>query len=172
MTLQEFFLRRSLIDIQYKVINCDHINAKNYVDGREYPLLFPKSLINLCKSLRSEKTIEYYFKGVVTKKRKWIKNFKKATIIHSERGRGDDKFNYDIEYYADLNKTQFALCPVGECNWSYRLFEAVLCMAIPIVEENDIFHNEFYHYHKGEKMVYRKDWADHNFRTLIKKFTL
>lgn len=172
MTLQEFFLTRCLVGIEYSKITCDHINAKNYVDGKEYPLLFPMSLFNLCKSLICEKDTEYYFKGVITAERKWIKDFKNAVIINSERGRGHDKFNYDIEYYFGLNHAKFALCPVGECNWSYRMFEAVMCLSIPVIEERDIFHNEFFHYHKNERHIYLPEMAKENIKKLVKKFML
>lgn len=172
MTLQEFFLTRSLVDIEYSKITCDHINAKNYVDGKEYPLLFPISLFNLCESLMCEKDTEYYFKGVITKERKWIKDFKNAVIINSERGRGPDKFYYDIEYYSGLNHAKFALCPVGECNWSYRLFEAVMCGCIPIIEECDLFHNVFFHYHKSENHIYLPEKAKENLKILVSNYLL
>ena len=40
----------------------------------------------------------------------------------------------DDDYFRRLGRSEFVLCPNGDYLWSYRFFEAVLCGAIPIIE--------------------------------------
>ena len=54
----------------------------------------------------------------------------------SDRGRKFPGKTWDEQYYKFLGESQFVLCPKGDCVWSYRFFEAILCGAIPIIEEN------------------------------------
>ena len=176
MNLQEHFLRKALSEkgITFNKIECDHRYGTNYIDGKGYKLLFPKSLYDLCQG--NEKRIyDYFFKGEITPQRAWVIKFKseKSIIEHSERGRNDSvKFEYDKTYFNGLKQAKFALCPIGECKWSYRLFEAVLCGCIPVIEEQDLFHNEFFHYHAGEKMEYSEQIAKENLKKLVNKFML
>lgn len=53
----------------------------------------------------------------------------------SDRGRQFPGKSWDEEYHALLARSQFVLCPCGDYVWSYRFFEAVLCGAVPIVEQ-------------------------------------
>ncbi|HLP02519.1 MAG TPA: hypothetical protein VK163_10890 [Opitutaceae bacterium] len=53
----------------------------------------------------------------------------------SERGRVFPWKAWDEDYFRLLARAEFVLCPSGDFVWSYRFFEAVLCGAIPIVEE-------------------------------------
>jgi hypothetical protein len=55
-------------------------------------------------------------------------------LSHSSRGREFPIKAWDQEYFESLGDTQFTLCPSGDCVWSYRFFEAMLCGSIPIVE--------------------------------------
>jgi len=174
MNLQEHFIRKALTEkcIKFSRIDCDHRNAVSYVDFKKYPLIFPMSLFEVCQVLKSEKTTEYYFRGVITPQRKWMYGFKNATIINSFRGRNGNKFTYDSNYYIGLSRAKFALCPVGDCNWSYRLFEAVMCGCIPVIEEHDIFHNVFFHYHKDDQHIYLPEKAKENLKILESNYLL
>ncbi len=53
----------------------------------------------------------------------------------STRGRVFPGKSWDQEYFEMLGNSQFVLCPRGDCVWSYRFFEAILCGAIPVVQE-------------------------------------
>jgi hypothetical protein len=176
MTLQENYLYKAITEacLKYTHLATDHRNAANYIDGKEYPLLFPKSLFDLCQG--NEKRIyQYYFKGEITPQRSWIIKFKNefSIIEHSEHGRDDNiKFEYDKDYFKGLKRSLFALCPIGECKWLYRLFEAVMCGCIPVIEEQDMFHNVFFHYHCGEKMEYSEQRAKENLKILKSRFTI
>jgi hypothetical protein len=54
----------------------------------------------------------------------------------SDRGRHFPGKSWDDDYHALLARSQFVLCPSGDHVWSYRFFEAALCGAIPIVEQD------------------------------------
>jgi hypothetical protein len=38
------------------------------------------------------------------------------------------------EYYEQMARAQFVLCPDGDFVWTYRFFEAILCGAVPVIE--------------------------------------
>lgn len=53
----------------------------------------------------------------------------------STRGRMFPDKAWDSEYYELLLNSQFVLCPSGDYVWTYRFFEAMICGAMPIIEE-------------------------------------
>lgn len=181
--LQEFYFKSSILESQtlsnqtdkFK-ITIDHINGVNFLNEQKYPLLFPKSMIKTIEDLPKTKTINYYFKGVITQKRKWVLNYNDDGIItNSDYGRDTSKkYNLDIDYYTSMSQSNFTLCPTGSCPWSYRLFESIMCFSIPIIEDNtdDIFHNQFNCLKLSENHVYNYEMVKTNYETLIKNFTL
>ena len=40
----------------------------------------------------------------------------------------------NIEYFEKMCKSNFVLCPAGDCPWSFRFYEVLMCHSIPIVE--------------------------------------
>lgn len=58
-----------------------------------------------------------------------------VVLWSSSRGRHFPIKSWDEEYFRLLSRSRFVLCPNGDFVWSYRFFEAVLCGAIPVVEE-------------------------------------
>ncbi|MFT3831394.1 MAG: exostosin family protein [Opitutaceae bacterium] len=62
-------------------------------------------------------------------------HFGELLLWSSERGRVFPWKAWDDDYFRLLARSEFVLCPSGDFIWSYRFFEAVLCGAIPIVEE-------------------------------------
>ena len=58
-----------------------------------------------------------------------------VAVWSSERGRRFPTKAWDDDYYDLLARSQCVLCPSGDYLWSYRFFEAVLCGALPIIEE-------------------------------------
>lgn len=176
MTLQESYLYKAVTEagLKYTRLSTDHRNAENYIDSKGYSLLFPKSLYDLCQG-NEYRIYQYYFKGEITPQRSWIIKFKNefSIIEHSEHGRNDSiKFEYDKDYFNGLKQSLFALCPIGECKWSYRLFEAVMCGCIPVIEEQDLFHNVFFHYHKTEHHIYLPEKAKENLKILVSNYLL
>ena len=57
------------------------------------------------------------------------------SIASSQRGRSSRTKAWDGHYYNQLLNAQFVLCPKGDFVWTYRFFEAILCGALPIVEQ-------------------------------------
>ena len=62
---------------------------------------------------------------------------KEVSINWSTAGRQQSNKLQDIEYFRKLSSFKIAICPIGDCPWSYRLLEAVLVGAIPMTE-NDV----------------------------------
>ena len=82
--------------------------------------------------------------------RKWINKY--DNVKTSLYGRGIKKYDIDFDYYNNLSRTKFALCPIGDCNWSYRVFESIMCRAIPVIGdgETDIFIDNFKFFRDGD----------------------
>jgi len=40
----------------------------------------------------------------------------------------------NIEYFENMCKSKFVLCPIGDSSWSFRFYEVLMCKSIPIVE--------------------------------------
>lgn len=60
--------------------------------------------------------------------------FGELVLWASESGRHFPTKIWDRDYYEQMAKAQFVLCPDGECVWTYRFYESVMCGAMPIVE--------------------------------------
>ncbi len=72
---------------------------------------------------------------------------------------------WDDEYYQLLGKSQFALCPSGDFVWTYRVFEAALCGAIPVVQRTCDAYGELVFYSLDDdasSLVWDIDVAEHN----------
>lgn len=170
--LQSHFLLKALdeANIKYSSYRVNHKTGIDFVDGKPLSLIFPKSMLDLCISKWTDRSIEYYFKGTLTPKRNWCRFYTDLGIIQdSNRGRDDSvKYTYDTEYYTALGKTKFALCPTGDCPWSYRFFEAIMCGAIPILGQTDIdvLSDGFKFYRHLDTKEYRTDWVNHNLKVL------
>jgi hypothetical protein len=180
--LQEYFFKKSINDnpsffgnpIKFD-ISIDHISGVNYLNGVKYPLLFPKDMVDLIHTLSKDKTMDYYFKGVISDNRKWIMEYEdRGTIINSFYGRNPStKYILDEEYYKGMCGSRFTLTPTGDCPWSYRFFESILCFSIPILgdDEDDIYAGQFKYYRNKDVHVYDYDMARYNYDVMIKNFT-
>ena len=178
--LQEFYLKKALEEsnTKYDSYKIDHNNGLNYIDGKEMGIIFPKSLLDLCESKwKKERTSDFYFKGLVTDKRKWLNGYE--NVHHSTRGRDESlKYTYDDDYYENLGNTKYALCPPGDCLWSYRFFEAIMCGAIPVLgdEDNDVYSGDYKVYRdryvRSNSIPYDEEEAKHNLSILRKKCIL
>ena len=177
-SIQEHLL---LIAINESTINrgteyINHLEGSCTVNGIEYKLIFPISLISKCKAAWTIRSLDYFFKGMIPINRNWCKSYTTNAIVEaSDRGRNPAlKYNYDNNYYATLCKTKFGLCPVGECPWSYRFFESIMCGAIPVLGDDDvdIYADGFKYYRHSDEKVYHQSWAVENFEIMLREHTL
>ena len=178
--LQEFYFKESLkelkLDLTKLKISINHYNGKCFVNNHVFNLIFPKYMIDMLDNMDKTKTIDFYFKGLITDKRKWINKFKSkdSIITDSSYGRNPDtKYNLDIDYYTNMSKSKFTLCPTGDCPWSYRFFEAIMCFSIPILnDKSDIFCKDYYYIMYGDEYVYSHEQALENYNKLLTRCTL
>ena len=175
MLLQEHYARQACKEIKLNnpKIEIYHLKGETIINNKTYGIVFPKSLIEYCKGLWSERTNEFYFKGVINGKREWIKQY--SNVYESDRGRNTKlKYSLDKEYYKSLAETKFALSPTGGCDWSYRMFEAMACGAIPILGDNDIdvFIKDYKYFRHSDKKKYDIEDVHYNYEMLLKKVIL
>lgn len=95
-------------------------------------------------------------------------------ILTSNQGRKFPVKAWDEEYYDILAKTQFVLCPDGDFTWTYRFFEAIICGAIPIIENSCELYEGFEYFSMKdpiEELIYVEEVAARNFQKLQREFT-
>ena len=167
-TYQLFYLEESIKeqliknkDLIIENIDTDHLKGVNYINNIKIPLTFPLYLVNYIDKQNKIKTLDYNFIGKITNNRDWINKYNKGNSLIKKSLNGRKKnlgYNIDEKYYKILCKSKFTLTPVGDCNWSYRFFEAILCLSIPILEDNskDIFCKDYFYFYDNEKHIYSK----------------
>ena len=135
---QLFYLKKAIGELlneknknNIKSIKEDHLNGCNYINNIKIPLTFPLYILNYTNSLIKEKDIDYNFTGTITPIRKWIQKYNKNSVInHSNYGRDKkNKYEIDKDYYNTISRSKFTLTPTGDCPWSYRFFEAIMCLS-------------------------------------------
>jgi len=93
----------------------------------------------------------------------------------STRGRVFPGKAWDEDYFKLMACAQFVLCPSGDFVWSYRFFEAVLCGAIPIVEESCPAYEGF-RFHAfaddARPLVWSPEAAEANFALACNRLTV
>jgi hypothetical protein len=90
------------------------------------------------------------------------------------------KATFDENYFKIMCQSKFCLCPAGDVPWSMRLYEALLCKAIPIVHKEKESYRSIEESKLGYKFylttdkefVYRLDWVEHNYNLFMKYHTL
>jgi hypothetical protein len=95
-------------------------------------------------------------------------------IIFTSKGRNFPEKAWDSEYYDELLCSQFVLCPNGDFVWTYRFFEAIMCGAIPIIEDRCDIYEGFYFYDMKDpvnKLKYSKKNALENLEILKEKYS-
>ena len=148
-TLQEYFFQLALkeVGIHWGTIKINHHEGRSWHKKTGWvPLIFPKKMIRIISKPEINKTCDYFFKGVVSDSRQWIKKYN--NINPSDYGRDQSKkYTLDMDYYVKLKAARFGLSPTGDCPWSYRFFESIMCYAIPVIgdEELDIYSKEFHY---------------------------
>lgn len=100
---------------------------------------------------------------------------KKLLLSDSILGRKFPFKSFDVEYYESMLNSKFVLCPDGDFIWTYRFFEAIICGAIPIVE-NECEKYKEYRYKKMSDDISNLEWnaedAEYNFRKCLEQLTL
>lgn len=93
----------------------------------------------------------------------------------SNKGRKFPIKAWDDEYFKLMCHSKFVLCPNGDHIWSYRFFEAILCGAIPIVQDDCSAYDGFFYckmddnpaaYDFSEKII------NDNYAMAIKRLTI
>lgn len=174
--IQEFFFRKALIEkgISKGKIRIDHFNGRCWHEKLgDFPVIFPESIIKKTDKLEKNKSFSYFFSGYITESRSWILNY--PGVSYSSRGRNEEKkYSYDRKYHQSLCSSNFGLCPTGDCPWSYRFFEAIICFAIPVIgdKEKDIFSANFFFHRDSEPHYYSKSLAVENYELFLQTHTL
>jgi hypothetical protein len=174
--LQEFFFRSALseINISPEGIGIDHLKGRCFHPNfGDLPLIFPLNMVNQIDDLNVQKTQEFFFAGMLTSKRDWISKY--PNVFQSNYGRRPEKkYSFHQEYYVNMKAAKFGLSPVGDCPWSYRFFESVMCNAIPIIGdlEEDIFSNNFIHYRDSENKIFSMESCSNNKKYFLENHTL
>lgn len=152
----------------------DHLAGLNHINGVQLPVVFPLYLKEYIDSIPKNKTVDYNFIGVITPTRKTLLEKylgSDAIILNSARGRirGPEKYMPDESYYTTISKSRFTFTPTGDCPWSYRFFEAILCLSIPILEKNsdDKYYGDYFCYFEDDDHVYSRELAVRNYNTLV-----
>lgn len=87
-------------------------------------------------------------------------------ITATRKGRVFPVKAWDSEYYKELLSAKYVLCPDGDFVWTYRFFEAIMCKAIPIVENSCDIYKGFHYYDMHtplSDLSYSKDIARSNY---------
>ncbi|MEI7977946.1 MAG: exostosin family protein [Bacteroidota bacterium] len=96
-------------------------------------------------------------------------------VWSSEKGRYYPFKAFDEEYFKELANSKFVLCPSGDCVWSYRFFEAILCGAIPIVEQHCEAYNGFTYFTfntSTNNLIWDKQIAEFNYKLCLERITI
>lgn len=165
-------------------ISISHSCPEVRIGNISMPLLFPNSLFRKCRNLWNKKrSSSIFFSGLVDEKRRNVINkFKDIApknisieIKSSNNGRVFPKKIWDPDYYNVLSSREFALVPNGDFVWTYRFFEAVLCGAIPIIEEECKHYQGFYYYSmngNNAEIVWKQSIVEHNYQMARKILTI
>ena len=85
---------------------------------------------------------------------------------------------FDEDYYKVMCASKFVLCPAGDAPWSMRMYEALMCKAIPIVMHKKETYRSwkeqelgYKFYYPNEEHVYREDWVEHNYNLFMNYHT-
>lgn len=175
---QEWLFREALKEFDLRGdIYIQHRYGKALLNQEEFNVVFPIHFLKRIKIMNKKKVYDYNFIGKYTPDRAWVKNFLKNSLINfTDEGRKSRKSFFDQKYYQTLCDSKFTLCPKGTFNWSYRFFESVICMSIPIVDkkhEDDTMNNfKFYYQDEIDTHVYDKKICDYNYKLLLIRNTL
>ena len=104
-----------------------------------------------------------------------INKYGNLHIWSSNKGRIFPVKSWDKNYYNFLLKSKFVLCPSGDYVWTYRFFEAIMCGAIPIVEESCPSYQGFKYYSMNDdinNLNWDEEIINFNYNLCLKRLTL
>ena len=138
------------------------------------PLIFPRAVIREFRRQWSpERSLTYYFCGFVMREREEflaLASRLSPVIQYSMAGRTMPIKAWDPEYVTSMCNSRFALCPPGDCDWTYRFFESALSGAIPVISRPVPVYEGF-EYVRIEDATEGAAWdaelADRNFRRAL-----
>jgi Exostosin family len=174
--LQEHFLRLALTELGINggTISVDHHKGQSTHDAiGTVPLVFPISYIEQIAAISKAKSQDVFFQGVISDKRAWLRSYENVT--ESRYGRvADTKYTFHADYYAGLCRSRFALAPTGDCPWSYRFFEGIMCHAIPVLgdADEDVFAAPFVHLRHSQPKTYDPADCEANYAAFLRLHTL
>jgi len=135
-------------------IQIDHSQPLTAVGSITRPLIFSEALVNhLRDSWEPNRPLGVTFSGLITQSRKkflrrWIRvNTRRRGLGTRRSPWGSIKFQessagrnwpgkaFDSSYFETLGASRYVLCPPGDYDWTYRVFEAALSGAIPILHK-------------------------------------
>ena len=96
-------------------------------------------------------------------------------FMTSDRGWCHPTKAWDESYFRLLASSKFVLCPDGQFVWTYRFFEAAMCGAIPIIQ-NECALYEGYQYYTMSDNFGEIEWcrtdALHNYKLCRERMTI
>jgi hypothetical protein len=177
--LQEIRARQALEEVGLSSkVRIEHSpNPKTYIGYHCFNLVFPNFIT---KYKTDVKDIYISFEGLATNKRQhFLDNIydlynEQGVIMFypSDRGRQLSTREKDDSYFQTMARSKFVACPDGDFIWTYRFFEAILCGAIPIIENDCPLYEGYKFYTIGQKLTYREDWVKHNLNKIKKEMML
>ena len=181
---QLFYLKKAITELlnennknNIKSIKEDHLNGCNYINNIKIPITFPNYIKKYIDECSKDKNLKYFYKGTIGNTKRWIlnyNNYPNSIVKKSFKGRTKEKYTIDKEYYKDMSRSYFTLCPTNwgnkKISWTYRFFEAIMCLSIPILENNsnDIYMKDYFFFFDKDEHIYDKDKAIENYNKFIK----
>jgi len=186
-------------------VTLSHEKPTTRIGDLERRLIFPHGIVKRCREKWSAvRPVCFAFCGLLTDKRKaileqWSRSMDceipaqvypldhigKAPQIPvepvelylwaSKRGRRFPVKVWDDAYYELLAGSQFVICPNGDFVWTYRFLEAVLCGAIPVVEESCDLYEGFEYHRMGDakgSMKWSFEIAERNYTRAVQMLTI
>jgi len=167
-------LREAGEDIKPEDVIIDHHGGFCEYRNKKYGILFPESYVQKIRALPKYKMYDYCFIGNKANHRVWVLDYNSpGNYIRIDRaGRTQPKNMCDTENYHNyMSQSKYTLCPMGsdaneakygkKCRWSYRFYEAILNMSIPILRDTNVFQHEPHEY--------TPEMVTHNYQRVLKK---
>lgn len=136
--------------------------SKNFINDNNSIESFSEKMLKLLFDFLN---IDYSFKNKIGS----------VLVLSSNHGRNFPIKSWDENYYNNNLNSKFVLCPSGDFIWTYRFFEAIICGAIPVVEEYCPLYEGFKFYYFNDNinsLVYKTEMADFNFKLAFERLTI
>lgn len=177
-----------------KMLSYSHERPEVRIGELSCPIVFPDAIVSYCKNKWNNTNRNFVFSGEMYEKRKqclqrWLddctdSNLKISSenpvvcndhicIVSSLKGKEFPIKAWDDEYYKTLLNNQFVLCPDGDFVWTYRFFEAIMCGAMPVIENKCDLYVDFKYYDMQtpiKEITYSKKIAEHNFNLFKERY--